>query len=520
MDEQISDSGGGTDPSGGAPGVRPDQARARHRPATGRGRSLRDPGGETGRLVSWVVIVVVVAVLALSPVVGTIYQELLSRAPAEGDSPAPTLVEEEAPSAMLRLISKYSIGASRLAPGGEEAFVEQIDQMASWSEPSRLRAAIVAAEMLGPEAGLERIESLEESRYDEEYPSTFSEGFADSVALVRTALRDGTDALSESQRAAILDSHGWFGRLLLVHDKPAEDPERAVIYSNAQFVAGMMIVGVVGLGVLGLIGMGLFITAIVLLAKRRVRPSYAPPAPGGGVYLETFALFLGGFVALQLLAGVIMSLDGPDLTRWLVWLILPVVLLPLCRGADRVAWRHALGWHTGKGFFREVGAGVLGYFAGLPIVAVGMLLAVALSLVISALMEWITGDPGAPASHPVIEQIGSGGVLGVVSLYLLAAVWAPVVEESVFRGALYHHVRGRLGVVLSALLVAFIFAAIHPQGIGLIPALMGLAVVFALMREWRGSIVGCVTAHALHNATLVTVLLIALSDAPAYQSLQ
>ena len=44
-----------------------------------------------------------------------------------------------------------------------------------------------------------------------------------------------------------------------------------------------------------------------------------------------------------------------------------------------------------------------------------------------------------------------------------------------------------------------------------IPPLAALAITFALMREWRGSIIGPMTAHALNNTTIFAFLLVALS---------
>ncbi len=52
--------------------------------------------------------------------------------------------------------------------------------------------------------------------------------------------------------------------------------------------------------------------------------------------------------------------------------------------------------------------------------------------------------------------------------------------------------------------------ALSRAGVEAVPALMSLAIVFAFIREWRGSIVASATAHALHNGTLVTALLFAL----------
>jgi len=65
--------------------------------------------------------------------------------------------------------------------------------------------------------------------------------------------------------------------------------------------------------------------------------------------------------------------------------------------------------------------------------------------------------------------------------------------------------------ILAALVVAFVFAVIHPQGLLAVPALMSLAVVFALIREWRGSLIGSVVAHAINNGFVFTLLIFAMS---------
>ena len=54
----------------------------------------------------------------------------------------------------------------------------------------------------------------------------------------------------------------------------------------------------------------------------------------------------------------------------------------------------------------------------------------------------------------------------------VASVGAPVVEETMFRGVLYRHLRDALGglgtaasIAVSATLISFLFAVIHPQGV-------------------------------------------------------
>ena len=66
---------------------------------------------------------------------------------------------------------------------------------------------------------------------------------------------------------------------------------------------------------------------------------------------------------------------------------------------------------------------------------------------------------------------------------------------------------GYVGSVLFAAIVSsFVFAAIHPQGLFGIPILMTLAIVFALAREWRGSLRPSMIAHAMVNAGTTTLL--------------
>jgi membrane protease YdiL (CAAX protease family) len=77
-----------------------------------------------------------------------------------------------------------------------------------------------------------------------------------------------------------------------------------------------------------------------------------------------------------------------------------------------------------------------------------------------------------------------------------------------FRGALYHGVRVRLPFIVASLIVAFIFAVIHPQGLAAVPALMGIAIVLAALREWRGSIVAPVVAHAINNGVILILLVL------------
>jgi membrane protease YdiL (CAAX protease family) len=77
-----------------------------------------------------------------------------------------------------------------------------------------------------------------------------------------------------------------------------------------------------------------------------------------------------------------------------------------------------------------------------------------------------------------------------------------------FRGALFHHLRRRWNWVVSAGFSALIFAAVHPQGWTAIPVLGSLALVFAAVREWRGSAIAPMTGHFIQNFAVTTMLIL------------
>jgi hypothetical protein len=117
--------------------------------------------------------------------------------------------------------------------------------------------------------------------------------------------------------------------------------------------------------------------------------------------------------------------------------------------------------------------------------------------------------PDVPG-HPIVKQLGGAGWLQYLQVLVLASVVAPIVEETMFRGVLYRHVRdatARLGygwsVLFSALLTSFVFAVVHPQGLIAIPLLMALAFMFCLLREWRGTLIPGMVAHGVSNALVL-----------------
>jgi membrane protease YdiL (CAAX protease family) len=152
-----------------------------------------------------------------------------------------------------------------------------------------------------------------------------------------------------------------------------------------------------------------------------------------------------------------------------------------------------------------------------------LFLGVVLTFGLMRLYKWAfgeTGDPlgiGPDPAHPIAGFLLNADWWGRIQVILAASVGVPIVEETMFRGVLYRHLREAtarwrrgLSVLASAAVVSFLFAVVHPQGILAVPALMSLAIGFSLVREWRGTLVPSMIGHGLNNL-MVTVLLLVIA---------
>lgn len=258
------------------------------------------------------------------------------------------------------------------------------------------------------------------------------------------------------------------------------------------------------LGVFGFLGLAFVagIVCILMFLGQRANGRIVPVGfsalhkADGDRYMVRFAYYLGAFALLGWAGSAVGDLplfkDVSDI--WIsvgvmVAIALVVVAtlgIPFAGKRDRVAEIVGETWPMAK----LVRLGLAGYLCTVPVLAVVLAL-------IGVLSQYLP----AP-SHPITEDFQNAARLDMFAIFLVAAVLAPLIEEFTFRGLMLPALATRLKPIAAVLLCGFIFAAIHPQGPLIWPALMTTGAVAAYLRYWTGSLVPSIVLHVVHNGLI------------------
>lgn len=427
--------------------------------------------------------------------------------------------EDDAWLAPLLQQSRYLVGVSQLKlPGasGQQFYDQARNNLAANGYSQRLRLAILGGELVGPKAALDELASLDKDHRDDDSVRDISREACRLLIRLYTGYETAPAIadLDAAEQAKLRDGLGWFGDLALT-PAGADTAARAKVLAPA-YRAFIVTASMGVLALLALVG-GVALLAIlgILAATRGFPPLLRASSGHGGLYAETFALYMALFVGLSYAVSWIPH------DRAMMWPTAVVMvgsqlalLWPVARGLTWKQVRADVGLDFGGQPLVEVASGFACYLCAVPAFVAGLVC----MFVLMALSRWLGyGDPPSP-SHPIASEILGQGVWGWVQVYVLACVLAPITEEVMFRGVLYRHLReGSVGlgrfvsVAASVLVTAFVFAVIHPQGWLGVPPLMGLAVVFSLTREWRRSLVAPMVAHSVHNSVITAVLFLTVA---------
>ena len=447
--------------------------------------------------------------------------------PSEGDD-----LQDTVGLVVVELHGKYLIGAARMMPMSGPALYDKSGPMLNvGSLAQRQRFIVLAAELAGPAAARSRLEELDRliDAPTVGEPLTLDPDQATVQRVLHDLYPAGLDELDEEQarvvagqatipdldREVVVNRLGWFGRLA-VSGLAGQDTEvRDGLMASATAVAiAIFSVATVGIGGL-VVGFAGLVLAVVMMFLGRLRSGLGAARGGHCIYAETFAIWFVLFVGLQ---DFIPLVPDTGLHMGLFVAGFPLSLLalawPVVRGISWGDVRRDIGWTLGARPALEPLIGLGGYLVTLPILGLGMLI----TLLLMAMQALLAGeaDTFAPAGgpvHPIIVYMSGPDIGPKLLVLVLAAVAAPLVEETMFRGVLYRHLRGATGplglalsVILSTLINTALFAAIHPQGWVAAPALMGLACGMTLVREWRGTLIPSMVIHGVSNALVMAML--------------
>jgi membrane protease YdiL (CAAX protease family) len=426
-----------------------------------------------------------------------------------------------------RLLVGFS-GIMSLAGGGDKQassmIVAELNALDTGPVGQRLRYVILVGELEGPEQAADQLKELRETLAH--YRVSLTDDQTRELRILADLYDDyqhgryDARTLSESDRDFLEKNVRWFGALALAPKDSLDKRAREEVLRPAGETALMFLTAVALGGCVALGGLVLLVFVVGYWLPQRARQG-----SGGlghaGVYAETFALWLALFWAVNFAAGYVNAGEWSLLVNALVDLAtLGVLAWPVLRGVPWRQVRQDIGLTFGNRPWLEPIVGLGCYAMSLPILAVGMGIVVVLlhMQAASGTSSQAEFGLGGQPTHPIVGIAAGADAWGKFQVVLLACVIAPILEETVFRGLLYGHLRGvsaRLGyglsVFFSATVVSFIFAVIHPQGILFVPVLMSLAFGFALAREWRGSLIPGMVAHGLSNGLIMTLIMVGTS---------
>ncbi len=428
---------------------------------------------------------------------------------------------------IARIQATYLVGVARLlGTEGAPLYTQARTTLDAGTVGQRQRFVLVAAELAGPGEARQRLEELDatiadppvgpppeldeaELHVQQVLHALFPPELADAEpGEARRIARDAASSLSPADRSR-LAALGWFGELSL----QGEPRSRAL--RSAADVALVLIGAAIAGGLAVMAGFAGLVLVVVLVATGRLASGLGAARAPHVLYAETFAIWLVLFMGLQLVIG---NFAPASLHMAFVAAAFPLSLCalvwPVLQGAAWNAVRHDVGLTLGRNPSQEALLGAGGYLVTLPLLGVGVLLTLGL-IVLQQLLspEPPTFSPAGGPAHPVIVEMSGSAVWPKLQIMALAVLAAPLVEETMFRGVLYRHLRGATAHLGGAMSIAigtagntFVFAAIHPQGAVAIPALMSLATGMTLLREWRGTLLPAMIVHGISNGLVMCLL--------------
>lgn len=159
-----------------------------------------------------------------------------------------------------------------------------------------------------------------------------------------------------------------------------------------------------------------------------------------------------------------------------------------------------LRWKTARrGPVGLVMAGVLTWFAAIPLVVIGGLIA----------QKFGSQGSSNPIVAVVLSSVKEANALAIIMFLITLGVLPALCEETLFRGFLYTNLRRKFGAFLSIIFSATLFSLAHFDPGGAIPLFI-LGALFAFVFERTKSLVPAMVAHCMWNSGTFLIALTVL----------
>ena len=372
----------------------------------------------------------------------------------------------------------------------------------------------------GPAAATEKLIALDEAADDADFE--LSENQARLRSIVGNLIEDyqqgdfDAESVSESDRDFLKEKLGWVGELGLVPVGTRNTETRKELIDGATWSMGLMMSAALMMLLMLMAGVVIAALLAVFFATGKLKAKFSTRGRSVNVYVETFAIWLVFFFGGPRLIGLLFRFFEyePSITVSLIVQVgfffgsLIVLVYPWLRGIPLAQILDDIGWKM-KGGLKDVLVAPVHYVAGTPLMFCGLICVLILTFIATIFTGPKPFGTSIAAGHPIQEIVSNGQWWSVFYIVLMACIAAPIVEETMFRGVLYRHLRELSGdwarwgsVIFSAVFNGLIFAAIHPQGVTAIPLLTMLAINFSLAREWRDSLIAPILMHAINNSAV------------------
>ncbi len=167
------------------------------------------------------------------------------------------------------------------------------------------------------------------------------------------------------------------------------------------------------------------------------------------------------------------------------------VLILLFLHNQKMTWKKAFGFCRNS-FVTHGLHGILWGLAAFPV-----------SLVLLEALEFLLDLVGlAPETQTVVKMLQDGGAQAigqVIAIGVLSIIVAPFVEEMLFRGVLYIHIRDMGFPTLAVGVSALIFSVVHGNMLVFIPLVL-FAIFLTFLYERYADLTVCIFAHSAFNS--------------------